>query len=390
MIIDWLAFLLRWLHIVAAIAWVGASFYFIWVENQLIRSGKQRSDKVAGHLWAIHGGGFYYLEKQSVAPMPLPPQLHWFKWEAYTTWLSGVALMTVLYYFNPSVWLVSSESTISGGTGVLIGIAYFFISTIVYSVLSRTPLLNHPLWFGAVGLLWVALSTWVLLQVFLPRAVFLHIGAALGTIMVGNVIMVIIPTQKRIVATVEKGEVPDMKPSVYAGLCSAHNNYLALPVVFLMISLHTPFLSTGAFAPLTVVAIIAMAGCIRHVINIKNKGNPLAHKYIVLAVVSLMVAVLSALSPLIDIGNAEKVTQQQIRQLADKHCVGCHSAQATDALFTVAPLGYIVDTDEQIMLTRDKFYKRIVLDRTMPFNNKTKMTEQERHLVARWYQQDTK
>ena len=392
LLLDWLTFLLRWLHIVAAIAWVGASFYFIWVENRLLRGGEQRSDAVAGHLWAIHGGGFYYLEKQQTAPVPLPPQLHWFKWEAYTTWLSGVALLTVLYYLNPSLWLLAGDSGYSATVAVVCGIGYLLFGVVLYIAFAQTPLLRYPRCFGALGLLLVTLAAWGLLQVLTPRAVFLHTGAMLATIMAVNVLMVIMPVQRRLVATAERGEVAnqaDREGSVRAGLRSLHNNYLALPVVFLMISLHTPLLATGARAPFVMAVLILFAVSIRHVINIKNKGQPFAYRFIIAAVICLLVAMALTLPPNAFLSNAasDKVTLQQVQALTEKHCVSCHAAAPVDAIFRVAPVGFKVETEAEIIAAKDKIYQRVVIDRSMPFNNQSNMQEEERQLIARWFAQ---
>lgn len=383
--LEWLAFLLRWLHIVAAIAWVGASFYFIWVENRLIRGGAQRSEAVAGHLWAIHGGGFYYLEKQRAAPQPLPPQLHWFKWEAYATWLSGAALMVVLYYVHPAVWLVRPDAPLPPAAGVALGVGYLAGGFAVYSALSRTALLRHPRWFGAVGLALVVASAYGLLQVFTPRAVFLHTGAMLATLMAGNVLMVIIPVQRRLVAAAECGGAPDAQEGLRAGLRSLHNNYLALPVVFLMIALHTPLLAAGALAPLTMALLILFAAGIRHAINLSNQGRPLSYGTLALSALCLLAALLLSLPPARSPDAAAgKVTMAQVRQVVDRHCISCHAARPADEVFRVAPLGYVMDTDEEVAASADKIYQRVVVDRSMPFNNQTGMDEDERQLIARW------
>lgn len=403
-LMDWLTFLLRWFHVVAGIAWVGASFYFIWVENALQRGGEQRHDKVAGHLWAIHGGGFYYLEKQSVAPLPLPAPLHWFKWEAYTTWLTGIALMVLVYYWRPAGWLVASGADLSGGAAVALSLAYLLLSYLLYSGLSHTPLLAKPRLFGVVGLGWIALSVWGMDGIFTPRAIFLHMGAMMGTIMAANVAMVIIPTQKKIVAAAELGEQIDKRHSLRAGLMSLHNNYIVLPVIFFMLALHFPLLAASSYAPLLAVIITAMAVCIRHSINLKNQGKGLGKPPLVAAAILLAVAIWLSLPPApspsatptaTDNATAATTTtttaataavsDAQVHQLIEKHCVSCHSATPTSPIFPVAPLGYVLDTPAQIESTKDKIYNRTVVDKTMPFNNETNMTDAERQIIARWY-----
>lgn len=387
LVLEWAAFLLRWLHVVAAIAWVGASFYFIWVENRLIRGGEQRHDKAGGHLWAIHGGGFYYLEKQRVAPVPLPPHLHWFKWEAYATWLSGMGLMTVLYYFNPAAWLAAAGTAPAVAVGC--GVGYLAAGYAVYAGLARTGLLRRPVWFGAVGLGLVTLSTWGLLEVMTPRGTFLHVGAMLATIMVGNVAMVIIPVQRRMVAAAARGENPDMRDGAVAGLRSLHNNYLALPVVFLMISLHTPLLAGGGMAPVTLALMVLFAVCVRHVFNLRNKGVAGGRRFAVAAAVFLVLAMGSAAPRHVffegDEGGEERVTMGEVRGLMALHCVSCHAAAPTDEVFRVAPVGLLLETEAQVTAAREAIYRRVVVDRSMPFNNASNMTDDERAVIGRWF-----
>ena len=383
LVLEWLVFLARWLHIVAAIAWVGASFYFIWVESALIRGGKQRSESVAGHLWLIHGGGFYYLEKQGVAPMPLPPVLHWFKWEAYVTWLSGALLMILVYYANAVGMLLLPDIALSAIGGVAIGIGFLAGGWAVYVGLCATALLRRPLWFAAVATLLLGFAAWGLLFVFTPRAVFLHVGAMLATVMTGNVLMVIIPAQRRMVAAANTGTTVPASASLIPGLRSLHNNYLALPVVFLMISPHAPLLSSSAAAPLTMILLILFAGCLRHVINLRNKQQGLKYRWCAAAAAFLVLSFWSAYPTVTGVKNSA-VTIANVMPLIKTHCVGCHAATPTDPIFRTPPLGLALETPQQVMAVRQLIYRRVVVDKSMPLSNQTGMNDDERQKIADW------
>jgi uncharacterized membrane protein len=240
-VIEWSNLLVRWIHFIVGVAWIGASFYFVWLENHLERNKPGLKEGIAGDLWAIHGGGFYYLNKFEVAPKKLPQTLHWFKWEAYATWLSGIVLMTIVYYVNAEVYMVDPDvAVITSWTAIGIGVGSMVGGWIVYDLLCRTPLLKKPAVMLAVMFAFLTGLAWLLQQFLAPRAAYIHVGAVIGTMMAGNVLMVIIPGQKRLVAAAEKGEEPDAWHGIYAGLRSRHNNYFTLPVLFIMISNHFP------------------------------------------------------------------------------------------------------------------------------------------------------
>ena len=385
-LLEWLQLIARWLHVVAAIAWVGASFYFIWVENVLSRKGKQRADNIDGHLWAIHGGGFYYLEKYKTAPESLPIKLHWFKWEAYVTWLSGFALLVIIYYLNVESRLISPESALSAAQAITLSMALIIGSWFVYDILCRSALLKkRPLLMLLLALIILtALIETLSPTLITARAVFLHIGAMLGTVMAGNVFFIIIPMQKRLVAAAQSNRAPDFELGKRAALRSLHNNYLTLPTVFLMISAHFPAIyqhsqNSALFVLLMIAGVLA-----RHFFNVKNKGA-VQWKWLIAAAITLIIA-MGVSRPNLPAASERATTLNDIRPLIIEHCSGCHSRHPTDAVFRVAPSGFILDTDEQIIAAAQSIWQRVIIDRTMPFNNQTGMTDDDRQHIADWIQ----
>ncbi|HMB60049.1 MAG TPA: urate hydroxylase PuuD, partial [Xanthomonadales bacterium] len=272
---QWFSLLLRWSHFIVGIAWIGASFYFNWLENQLQRRSApdngEQPDPIAGDLWAVHGGGFYYLQKFRVAPNQLPEPLHWFKYEAYFTWISGFALLAVVYYWNARVYLLDpAVSAISPGTGIAIGLVSLLASWLVYDGLCRSPLKQKPALLGQLIFAWFAFLAWLLGQYLSGRAAYIHVGAAIGTVMVANVFFVIIPAQKELVAALVEGRQPQASKGENALLRSRHNNYLTLPVLFIMISNHYPATYGSTYNWLILIVFSLSAVGIRHWFNIRH------------------------------------------------------------------------------------------------------------------------
>ncbi|MGI9338142.1 MAG: urate hydroxylase PuuD [Gammaproteobacteria bacterium] len=386
-ITDIAVLLLRWFHIIAAIAWVGASFYFIWLENALNRAGKQRGDNIAGHLWAVHGGGFYYVEKHKTAPLPLPSPLHWFKWEAYATWFSGMALMVVVYYANAPAMLLAENADIGSLAAAALSVAFFAAGYGCYAALCRTALINKPLMLAFIALALLAAAAEMLYALFSARAVFLHIGALIGTIMAANVLMVIIPAQKKAVAAAEKGESPSAEviaAGLYAARRSLHNNYLALPVVLLMIAGHAPVLYDNRAATAVLILMILGLFAARHFFNCKNRGTK-EWKWLYLAAVLIMAAMAAAAFSSAALTSAKGAPDfAAARAVITKHCVQCHSAAPVFVGIAVAPGGFVLDTEAQILAGRELIFSRAVLSNSMPPGNITKMTDTERAALAAW------
>lgn len=275
--LDWLNLIVRWLHVVTGIAWIGASFYFVWLDNT-IRPPAPGSDLakkgVSGELWAVHGGGFYNPQKYLVAPAELPKELHWFKWEAYSTWLSGFALLTIVYYFNAQAMMVDkSVADLTSWQAVGIGLGSLLLGWTVYDLLCRSKLGQHDVAFGVVMFAFLSASAWVLNHFLSGRAAYIHVGAMIGTIMVANVLMLIIPGQRKMVAAMAAGGKPDPIHGLRAKQRSVHNNYFTLPVLFIMISNHYAMTYRHQHAWAVLAVMMAAGVFIRHFFNLRHKGR---------------------------------------------------------------------------------------------------------------------
>jgi len=380
-LIDWLSVSLKLLHVIAGIAWIGASFYFNWLENKLNRV--KNRDEIAGHLWAVHGGGFYYLEKYKKYPQTLPEPLHWFKWEAYVTWISGILLLSVIYYFNASTYLLASESSISSTYGILSSLLGLLIFWLIYDLLCKSKLVNKSSIFIGIIFVVISLSAYLYSNIFNPRAVYMQIGAMIGTVMVANVFFVIIPVQKKLVAACENSTEVSKELGLMGYTRSRHNNYFTLPVIFMMISGHYPTIYSGEYGWLVLIAIVGILVMIRHYFNLRGVGQ--AKKSLIAIIVVSVLALIYALAPRqSQVLNQEAVTIEEVQLIIEKHCVSCHASEPSSAIFAVAPNGFILDTKEQIIKHKNQIYQQAVISKAMPLGNTTNMTDEERDKLKVW------
>jgi uncharacterized membrane protein len=383
---EWLNIVVRLMHVTFGIAWIGASFYFVFLENALNRT-KDLRDELAGNLWAVHGGGFYYLEKYKLAPKKIPEDLHWFKYEAYFTWLSGIGMLIVVYYMNASSFLIDPNVLdISEGTGIAIGLGSLAVAWIGYDLLCKTPLIQQTKLFAFIGLLGAIGFAFFYTHVFSGRAAYIHFGAMLGTLMAANVFFVIIPAQKAMVKAATLGKPLDPKLGKMAGMRSLHNNYMTLPVLFTMLSNHFGSTFGSEYAWQVLIGIALGTAGIKHYLNLIEKKQ---EANLILPVsIGILLAVAFVTAPPRDTDACTKnPTFTQIQEIITKRCVTCHSSKPTDDTWTSPPNGVVYDTPQDIVKMKDKIMERVVINKTMPQNNKTNITPEERELIKCWIRQ---
>ncbi len=383
---EWLNIVIRLMHITFGIAWIGASFYFVFLENALNRTEDVR-DELAGNLWAVHGGGFYYLEKYKVAPKTIPKHLHWFKYEAYFTWLSGFCLLFVVYYFNASALLIDKNvMDISATQGILIGVGSFVVAWIIYDIMCKSPLIKNQLLFAVIGFLLLIGFAWFYCQVFSARAAYIHFGAMIGSLMVANVFFVIIPGQKEMVRCAKLGIPLDPSLGKKALARSLHNNYFTLPVLFVMVSNHFPS-TFGYEYPWLILGIISLgAAGVKHYLNLKEKKQ--LNVWILPVSILILFAATFISAPSTNPYECKKeVSITEVQEIIQKRCVSCHSSNPTDDVYKVAPNGVMYDTPEEIVKKKDLIMQRVVITKTMPQNNKTNITDEERNTIRCWIEQ---
>ena len=375
---DVLDLVLRTLHVVAGIAWIGASLYFIRLDLSL-RPPKDAGDAakgVAGEFWGVHGGGFYHSQKYRVAPRELPEPLHWFRWEAYTTWLSGFALLVVLYYLDADVRLVDpAVADLADWEAIAISVGSLAAGWLVYELLCRYVDRELVVAAGVAAL--VVVASYAIGELLAPRAAYLQVGSILGTIMAANVLLVIIPAHRELVRAKEEGREPDPGPGLAAKRRSVHNNYLTLPVVFTMLAGHFPFTYGHDHAWLVLVAVTAIAVWVRHFFNLWHQGR--RAWWIPVTGAAAAAALAIAIEPGDDSNgvSAAAVPFAQVERIVERRCLSCHSGLD-------APNGYRFETRAQIEAAADQIAEQAARLRTMPPGNSTGITEAERGQLAAW------
>jgi uncharacterized membrane protein len=385
--VEWLNLLGRWLHFIAGIAWIGSSFYFVWLDNHLQPPRLDADDKkgVGGELWSVHGGGFYHAQKYRVAPQVLPETLHWFKWEAYTTWMSGMFLLALVYWYGAEVYLIDpSVADLSPAMAVTIAVSLLVGGWVIYDALCRSPLGRNDAALGVVLFVLVAILAWGLTRLYSGRGAYIHFGAILGTIMAANVLMVIIPGQRKMVAAAARGEAPNPLPGIQGKQRSVHNTYFTLPVLFVMTSSHFAMTYAHQYSWAILVA-ISLAGALLRVYFVARHKGPASPLPLVIAVL-VLIATAIAVAPTSGQSAGANATVADIRSVIGERCSSCHSATPTHVAFPAAPAGVILDNDQQIVAEAERIYQQSVVLRAMPIGNLTGMTEDERALVSAWYQ----
>jgi uncharacterized membrane protein len=383
--LEWLNMFFRWFHVIAGVAWIGASFYFVWLDNSLENPPQWKKDKgIGGDLWAIHGGGFYEVAKYKLGPEKMPENLHWFKWEAYTTWLTGMVMLWIVYYIGAESFLIdSARMDFTQGEAIAAGMGFIIAGVAVYEAMVRSPLRHNGKVFGLILFAFLIFMSWFAFQIFSARGAYIHVGAILGTIMAGNVFLGIMPAQRALVDAVQRGESPDPKYGAFAKLRSTHNNYFTLPIIFIMISNHYPMTYGHEFGWLVLVAIGFISAFARHFFNLRNQG---VSKPSILVIAAIMLAALAAamVPAKIEAQKGEAVlTDAQAMVVVEQRCVSCHAVSPTNAGFASAPAGIVLETVEQILVIKDKMIPALQTG-YMPLGNMTGMTDQERQQLMIW------
>ncbi|WP_337056968.1 urate hydroxylase PuuD [Pseudomonas sp. USHLN015] len=428
---EWLNLSIRWVHMITGIAWIGASFYFVWLENNLNR--KAPREGLAGDLWAIHGGGIYHLEKYKLAPPKMPDNLHWFKWEAYFTWLSGVALLTVVFYLNPTLYLIAPGLDLAPAAAIAIGVGSLIAGWFIYDLLCDSPLGKQPALLGLILFVLVIGAAWGFTQVFSGRGAYIHVGALIGTIMVGNVFRIIMPAQRALVKAIEENRTPDPALPAKGLLRSRHNNYFTLPVLFIMISNHFPSTYGSQYNWLILAGIAVIAVLVRHYFNTRHDSNKFAWTLPAGALGMICLAFVTspnykaATAPVANVApatapakteaaapaatsegskpaeqaqapaqpanaqaNAGGADFDKVHSVIQERCSVCHSAKPTSPMFTAAPGGVMFDTPQQIQALAPKIQAQAVATQIMPLGNITQMTQAERDLIGSWIAEGAK
>ena len=389
--IDWLSLFFRWFHVIAGIAWIGASFYFVWLDNSLEEPPAWKKAKgIKGDLWAVHGGGFYEVAKYQLGPEQMPTRLHWFKWEAYTTWLTGTTLLFLVYYLGPPGLLLPAGSVLTQPEAIVLGLGSIAAMFVVYELMIRSPLRRHGLVFGILIYAVLVFAAWGLDQVFTGRAAYIHVGAMIGTIMVANVLVGIMPSQRALVDTVARGEVPGERIAHLAAMAklrSTHNNYFTLPLIFIMISNHYPMTYGHAHSWLVLAAIGFIAALARHFFNLRHRGK--IRPMILVSAATLFCVLAILIKPVMETanGNMPKVSEARIQKILSTRCSACHSAHPTEPGFSAPPAGIELETPQMAKAYAQRIYQAAVATHYMPLGNLTKITPQERADLGRWARQ---
>jgi uncharacterized membrane protein len=393
-LLDWANLLLRWVHVITAIAWVGSSFYFVFLDSSLTppADDRLRGEGATGELWAVHGGGFYHPVKYAVQPPQLPPHLHWFFWESYSTWMSGFALFTVSYLWNASTYLVD-KSLMNWSPGAAIGVALSFLAVfwILYDAICQLfgHRRNGDAIVGALVLLLVCVASWLACHWFAGRAAFLLVGAMIATAMSANVFFWIIPGQKKVIASIKAGTPVDPVHGMRGKQRSVHNTYFTLPVLFAMLSNHYSFLSTHKLNWLVLILMMFAGAAIRqffvmrHGWKLGRNKHPAGYALVGVAVIAATVTWLAPDTGALAKAPAATANFASVQKVLEQRCYLCHGAQ-------VQMKNVRLDSPEAVKQHAQAVYQQAVVAKTMPMNNATQITEAERALIGQWFQDGAK
>ena len=400
-IVDVLNMLLRWLHVIVGIAWIGASFYFVMLDTSLSAPKKKQDVErgVFGELWAVHGGGFYHSQKYLTGPQgePLSNDLHWAKWEAYFTWMSGICLLAIIYWYGADIYLIAPESLVTTqASAIAVSLAFLIGAWLIYNFLCRSVLAKNESVLGGVIFILVSFAAWGLCELFTGRGAYITFGAMLGTVMAANVFFVIIPGQKQMISAIRAGQAVDPQPGIDGKQRSVHNTYFTLPVLFTMISNHYA-MTYGHEANWLVLMTLCLAGAAIRVFFVSRHGAG-SPNYIILGLgIAMLLAASIMLAPVPSLNQtsqnqiagesvkAERVNIEEIQLIINTRCTVCHSATPTQAGFISPPKGIVYDSVKDIELQATIIHKQAVLTKAMPIGNLTGMSDAEREKIHTWF-----
>ncbi|XDZ65839.1 urate hydroxylase PuuD [Alphaproteobacteria bacterium LSUCC0684] len=392
LVMIWVEMLIRWLHVIAGVAWIGSSFYFIALDLSL-KPGKGLPDEAHGEAWQVHGGGFYNMVKYLVAPKRMPSELTWFKWEAYATWLSGAALLVLIYYLGAELYLIDFEGiALEPWQAVALSFGGIIAGWAVYDMICRSPLGRNTGLLAGLVFVFLVVMGWGYHQLFAPRGAFMQMGVMMGTIMAANVLMVIIPGQRKVVANLIKGEDPDPEYGRRGKQRSLHNNYLTLPVVLVMIGGHYPMLYATDYAWVILGLVLVIGAVVRHFFNTKHKGDPAPWWTWGVAALLMALAIGLAMigSPVMKKADEEAVISNDINEeaiaLVVERCAICHAARPDWDGLAMPPKGVVLDHPEAIQRERRKVAEQAAWSEAMPPGGVISLTTAERQLLAAWYE----
>ncbi|GIR86480.1 MAG: urate hydroxylase PuuD [Paracoccaceae bacterium] len=389
----WSEMIVRWVHVIAGVAWIGSSFYFIALDLSL-KPGKELPKEANGQAWQVHGGGFYNMVKYLVAPKKMPEELTWFKWEAYSTWISGMALMSLVYYGSASLYMIDLEVLdITQLQAVFLSLGGIVIGWIIYDGLCRSPLGKNDLILALAGLVFLVLLSFIYTQVFSHRGAFMQMGVTIGTMMVANVAMVIIPGQKKVVQALKAGDDPNPIYGVRGKQRSLHNNYLTLPVIFVMIGGHYPIIFATEYSWLILGLILIIGALIRHFFNTKHKGLPAPYwTWLVaslLAVCSVLLSYAGAPNNNVYEVSNLNMTKEEIHktavELVIERCSSCHAREPLWEGLAFAPKGIHLETEEEVLKMANEIYWQSAASWAMPPGNIIWLEDEERVLLSEWH-----
>lgn len=382
---EWVNLTIRWMHLIFGIAWIGSSFFFVWLDNSL-RPNKKAG--VLGETWMVHGGGFYFVEKYAVAPPNMPAELHWFKYESYATFLSGFLLLAVLYYLGADLYLIDERvAKLSQGEAIGFSIISLILGWVIYDLLCKSPLGKSDAALAIVGFVLLVLAAYGYAKLFSGRAAYIHVGALIGAIMTANVFHIIIPNQKLTVAALIAGQAPDPVWGKEAKQRSLHNNYLTLPVLFAMISNHYPVTYGHPYAWVILAGVFIVGGLVRHFFNLKNQGRGTRYEYLVVAfLVTTALFFFTKWDPHKAARDAlaGDASIEAVQKIVAARCTSCHAAKPTFDGITEAPKGVMLETPQQIRRFAAQINQQAVRAEAMPPGNVTEITPEERASLGAW------